>query len=438
MTHHDALTGLPNRSLFHEYVTEAVARIKTRPENQIAVLCLDLDDFKIVNDTLGHPVGDELLLVVAQRLKNCLGEGDVVARFGGDEFGVIQAIGPADHSAERASGLALRILAAVREPVQIQGHDVAIGTSAGIVIAPGDGLNSDQLLKNADIALYRAKEEGRGTYRFFESEMDALVQARRALEVNPRLAMANDEFEIFYQPLVRLSSNEITGVKALLRWRHPVRGLISPAEFVPIAEETKLIVPLGEWVLRSACAEVARWSAEVRLAVNLSPVQFRSTDVPEIIASALSFSGLSPARLEVEITETTVIQEEERTLAALNKIRAMGVRISMDDFGTGYSSLSYLRKYPFDKIKIDQSFVRELSYATESQAIVQLVIGLAVTLDMDVTAEGVETEDQLVLLRAAGCKEAQGYLFSRPRPAMEIQALIANRNSSFTPLRATG
>ena len=427
MAHHDALTGLPNRVLLRECLEEGLTRVQTHPGHQISVIYLDLDNFKDVNDTFGHSFGDALLVEVAKRLRNCLREDDVVARLGGDEFAVIHALGPteADEPIKAMNALASRILASVIDPFDIEGHRVAIGTSIGVAIAPGDGIGSDQLLKNADMAMYRAKGEGRGTFCFFEPAMDARVRARRALEADLREALMTGEIEVFYQPLVEISTRAINGVEALARWRHPRRGMIFPAEFISVAEETGLIVQLGEQVLRQACAEVASWPGAVRVAVNLSPVQFKRGNLLESVTAAIAFSGLSPDRLEVEITETTLLQDDATTLATLMALRGMGIRVSMDDFGTGYSSLSYLRKYPFDKIKIDQSFVRELSHAAESHAIVQAIIGLGAALGMVVTAEGVETEEQLALLQAAGCNEAQGYLFGRPRPAIEIRRLLS-------------
>ena len=425
MARHDTLTGLPNRVQFHAHLEAVVTQRKRN--DQVAVLYLDLDGFKNVNDTLGHTLGDQLLLAAAQRLRGCVRESDFVARLGGDEFGIIQTIAAEDDAASAINSLATRLLASVREPFELDGQSVQIETSVGIAIAPGDGDVPETLLQNADIAVYRAKEEGRGSYRFFEPGMDAQVRARRSMEVDLREALAKNEFEIFYQPIVLVSSGKITGVEALLRWRHPTRGMVSPADFIPLAEETKLIVPLGEWVLNQACAEIASWPGHIRLAVNLSAIQFKNANVPETVVSALTSSGLSRSRLEVEITESTLLNESEKTLIALQDLRAMGVRISMDDFGTGYSSLSYLHKFPFDKIKIDQSFVRELTSHAESQAIVHAVIGLAATLGMTSTAEGVETEEQLNLLRAAGCQEAQGYLLGRPRPAVEIRSLIIDR-----------
>jgi diguanylate cyclase (GGDEF)-like protein/PAS domain S-box-containing protein len=429
MAHYDSLTELPNRSLFHEHLASAFRRVRADAHQRFAVVYLDLDDFKNVNDTLGHSLGDELLQIVAQRLRSCTREGDLVARLGGDEFGIIQTVPLEDDTMRAVSALAMRILSALKTPFVIFGNQVSIGTSIGIAVAPDDGSEPEQLMKSADMALYRVKAEGRGNYRYFEPEMNAKIQTRRAMEADLREALLKNQFEIYYQPLIRISTNQIIGVEALLRWRHPIQGMVSPADFIPLAEETRLIIPIGEWVLHQACAEVASWPGDLRVAVNLSSVQFKNANVPEVVARALALSGLSASRLEAEITETILLQEDGKTLAALNELRAMGVKISMDDFGTGYSSLSYLQKYPFDKIKIDQSFVKDISCTAESQAIIRAAIGLATTLGMSTTAEGVETEDQLTLLRAAGCQEAQGYLISRPKPAAEIRALLEHKES---------
>ena len=429
MAHHDGLTGLPNRALVHEHLAAAINRTRNKPSEEVALLCLDLDNFKHINDALGHGIGDKLLRALGQRLKDCAREGSLVARLGGDEFAIIETVSAADGTFKDAHSVALRVLAAVREPFEVDKQKIFTSASIGIVVAPHDGDLPEVLMRNADIAVHRAKQGGRDTHRFFEPGMDAAAQSRRSMEADLRDALTRNEFEVHYQPLVRISTGEINGVEALLRWRHPVRGMVSPAEFIPLAEETKLIVPLGEWVLHQACAEVASWPGRIRVAVNLSAVQFKNANVPELVAAVLSAAGLCPSRLEVEITETAILDEEETTRSALEQLRDMGVRISMDDFGTGYSSLSYLRKYPFHKIKIDQSFVRGLSYTAESQAIVQAVVGMAATLGMTSTAEGVETEEQLKLLQAAGCQEAQGYLFGRPSRSSEIRRLLEERKS---------
>ena len=419
MAHHDALTMLPNRVRFRENLKQDLLRV--RPEQPLAVLCLDLDDFKAVNDTLGHPVGDALLKSVAERLLACVRDTDTVARLGGDEFAVVQ-VGGAQPVA--ATVLAQQLIETIAEPYEIEGHSVVIGTSAGIALAPNDGSDPDELLKNADMALYRAKAEGRGTYRFFEAKMDADMQARRLLEMDLRGALARNEFEVFYQPLVDLHSAALNGFEALLRWRHPARGLVSPAEFIPLAEEIGLISPIGAWVLKQACSDAAGWPSHLTVAVNLSPVQFRSKALVLDVVAALGASGLAASRLELEITEAVMLQDTEATLATLAQLKALGARISMDDFGTGYSSLSYLRKFPFDKIKIDQSFIRDLSSRPESLAIVRAVAGLGSTLGISTTAEGVETLGQLRAVRAEGCTQVQGFLLGRPKPASSIPALL--------------
>jgi diguanylate cyclase (GGDEF)-like protein len=422
MAHHDALTGLPNRLQFHQHLREALKRAK-RGE-PLSVLCLDLDQFKGVNDTLGHPVGDLLLKAVAERLRRCIRDCDVVARLGGDEFAIVQSEAGGGDTAV----LAARVIEAISAPYELDGHQILVGVSIGIAVAPSDGRDPDQLLKHADLALYRAKADGRGTYHFFEPEMDARMQARRALELDLRKAIAKGEFELVYQPLIDMRTNHVSGFEALLRWQHPLRGTIQPADFIPIAEETGLIVPIGEWVLRTACAEAATWPADVRIAVNLSPLQFKSKNLLPAVLSALATAGLSAARLELEITESVLLQDSETTLALLHRFRDLGIRISMDDFGTGYSSLSYLRKFPFDKIKIDQSFIRDMSGSDDSLAIVRAVVAMGNSLGMTTTAEGVETPGQLEQLKLEGCTEVQGYLFSAPRPAAEIRRLLAAFN----------
>jgi diguanylate cyclase (GGDEF)-like protein len=425
MAHYDALTELPNRISFRQEMDKALARIEQGVT--LAVLCIDLDHFKPVNDTLGHPMGDALLQAVSGRLRALVGPTDIIARLGGDEFAIVQM---SVDQPVGATTLAARLIREISETYVVQGHQIVIGASVGIAVAPNDGTDPDRLLKNADLALYRAKEDGRGTYRFFEAGMDAKMQARRRLEVELRKALALGEFEVFYQPLVNLKTNRVGGFEALLRWRSPGRGLVPPGEFIPLAEEIGLINAIGAWVLKQACTEAAGWPDEIKVAVNLSPVQFkRGTVVLDVIA-ALGASGLPAHRLELEITETVLLQDTEATLSILNQLRALGARISMDDFGTGYSSLSYLRKFPFDKIKIDQSFIRDLSDQPDSVAIVRAIAGLGSTLGIATTAEGVETDEQLEKVRAEGCTEVQGYLFSKPRPANEVGALLQQLNSA--------
>ena len=419
MARHDALTDLPNRILFKERVAEALKR--TQRDEQIAILCLDLDNFKSVNDTLGHPLGDALLESAAERLRASVRESDTIARLGGDEFAIVQV------AAEQPSGataLAQRILDALATPYDLNGHQVVIGTSIGVAVAPADGDDPDQLLKNGDMALYRAKSEGKGTYRFFETEMDARMQARRALELNLRKALVHGEFELYYQPLIDLHTNEISSLEALLRWHHPTRGLVSPGEFIPLAEEIGLIVPIGEWALRQACTDAMSWPGNSRIAVNLSPAQFKSKRLLEAVINALAVSKLPANRLELEITEGVLLVEHEATLAMLHQLRSFGIHIAMDDFGTGYSSLSYLRSFPFDKIKIDQSFIHNISEESSSVAIIRVATGLSASLGMITTAEGVESREQLDRVRAEGCTEAQGFLFSEPKPANEIKSIL--------------
>jgi diguanylate cyclase (GGDEF)-like protein len=420
MARHDALTNLPNRTLFREQLEKALRLVKR--SDQVAVLCLDLDHFKDINDSLGHPVGDALLKEVARRLRESITENDTVARLGGDEFAIVQFCGDCEPSA--VAVLASHVVERVSAPYEIAGHQLVIGVSIGISLAPEDGKNPDELLKKADLALYRAKEDGRGTYRFFETGMDARAQARRLLELDLRAALQRGEFEVYYQPIRDVAKDVVVAFEALVRWNHSLRGMISPVNFIPLAEETGLIVPLGDWVLRQACVDAAGWSQEVGVAVNLSPVQFKNPSLVSTVKAALKASGLPARRLELEITESVLLQNSEATLAVLHELRGFGVRISLDDFGTGYSSLSYLRSFPFDKIKIDRSFVSELATRDDSMAIVRAVTGLGKSLGIVTTAEGVETDAQFELLRQEGCTQAQGYLFSRPRPAAEVENML--------------
>ena len=356
LAHHDSLTGLANRVQLREHIEKMLHHVKRGAK--ASVLCLDLDNFKIVNDTLGHSVGDALLCAVSRRLRDLVRDTDLVSRTGGDEFSILQS--GVEPPMTASAALAARIVEDLSVPFELGDHHVVIGASVGIAIAPDDGDDADQLLKNADMALYRAKEDGRARFHFFESEMDVKAQARRTLELDLRNAVSAGEFEVFYQPIVNLLENRITGFEALLRWNHPTRGRVVPNEFIPLAEETGLICTIGEWVIRQACAEARTWPSDLRVAVNVSPVQFRNKTLLSAVVSALAASGLRPDLLELEITETVLMTNNDSTLAALHQLRSLGVRISMDDFGTGYSSLSYLRSFPFDKIKIDQSFVRDL------------------------------------------------------------------------------
>jgi diguanylate cyclase (GGDEF)-like protein len=423
LAHYDALTDLPNRVLFNEQLKRELACVV--PDRRLAVLYVDIDEFKSVNDSLGHMIGDELLKALAVRLRACVGEGDFVARLGGDEFAIVRT---AVKTPDDVSELVTRVLDAIREPCECLGHQLTTDASIGIALAPQHGSDLDQILKNADLAMYAAKAAGRRTYRFFEPDMDVQVQARRKLEMDLRQAISDRALEVYYQPCVSLGDNRITGCEALLRWRHFERGMISPAEFIPIAEETGLINQLGEWVLTTACAEATTWPDDIRLAVNVSPVQLRSGTLALKIVAALAASGLSASRLELEITEAVLIRDDEAALAILHQLRAIGVRIALDDFGTGYSSLSYLQRFPFDKIKIDRCFVNDIAEPDGSSSIVQAVVNIAAARHMTTTAEGVETQQQMELLRALGCAEMQGYLFSPAKPAADIKQLFFSRS----------
>ena len=419
LAHYDALTDLPNRTLFRERLKKELNEIA--PGQQLAVLYIDIDEFKSVNDSLGHMIGDELLKSVANSFRRCIGGADFVARLGGDEFAIVMT---AVKTEADVTDLVERALEAIRAPYQCLGHQVATDASIGIALAPQHGADLDQILKNADMAMYAAKAAGRRTYRFFEPAMDAQVKARRILEMDLRQAIADEALEVYYQPCVGLQGNTINGCEALVRWRHPERGMISPVEFIPIAEETGLINQLGEWVLATACAEATKWPDDTRLAVNVSPVQFRSGTLALKVVAALSASGLPAHRLELEITEAVLIRDDEAALEILHQLRAIGVRIALDDFGTGYSSLSYLQRFPFDKIKIDRCFVTDIAKPSGSSGIVRAVVNIAAERHMTTTAEGVETLEQQDLLRALGCTEMQGYLFSPPKPAAEIRQLL--------------
>ncbi len=426
MEWHDPLTGLLNRGAFLASLEQAIGR--GRRGSGFAVLAINLDRFRTLNEVHGHAAGDDVLREVAARLARSVREVDVLARLANDEFAIIQ---PAPGQPAAAEALARRVLAILRQPVQVRGEEIQTGASVGIALGGRDSDAAEALLRNATLAQCLAKSEaarqgGRGMFRFFEPEMDSRARTRRALEADLRQAMARAEFELHYQPLVSVAQRRVGAFEALLRWRHPVRGMVPPDAFIPIAEETGLIVKLGEWVLRTACAEAMRWPEQgLRVAVNLSAAQFAEPGLADMVAQVLAETGLAGPRLELEITETVLLQENEATLGTLHRLRGLGARISMDDFGTGYSSLSYLRSFPFDKIKIDKSFISTVTASEESDAIVRAIIGLGITLGIATAAEGVETIEQLQHLVADGCTEVQGYFFSPPRPAAEIPRLIS-------------
>jgi len=425
LAHYDGLTDLPNRTLFRSRLENELTRITH--DAQCAILYIDIDEFKGINDSLGHPVGDALLKELARRLVSCVHSSDIVARLGGDEFAVVK-----NHIRARSdiTDLVARIYTAIREPFECLGHRLLTDASIGIAIAPRDGADLDELLKNADLAMYSAKSEGRRTFRFFEAGMNARAKARRMLELDLREVVADGNFtaggfDIHYQPVLDLRDDSIIGCEALLRWHHPQRGMISPADFIPVAEDIGVINQLGEWVLTTACQEATHWPDNIRIAVNVSPAQFRGATLPLKVAAALATSGLSARRLELEITEAVLIRDDDTALQIMQSLHDIGVRIALDDFGTGYSSLSYLQRFPFDKIKIDRSFVTDIAEPQGSSSIVQAVVNIAASRQMTTTAEGVETMPQKELLRALGCTEMQGYLFSQPKPAREIRELLA-------------
>jgi diguanylate cyclase (GGDEF)-like protein len=419
LAHHDPLTRLPNRILFEDRIEQALASLDR--DLGFAVLCLDLDRFKVVNDTLGHPIGDALLQQVADRLKACVREGDSVARLGGDEFAIIlrNMIDPA-----AVDGLATRIIEVIGSGYEVEGHQIDIGTSIGVALAPADGSASSVLMKNADTALYGSKANARGTCCFYEDSMNAALQQRREIEVGLRQAIALDQFQLHYQPLVNARSRIVSGFEALIRWQHPERGLISADTFIPVAESSGLIGAIGEWVVRRACLDAATWPHDIKVAVNLSPSQFKDKSLVDNVRAALAVSGLPANRLEIEITESVLLHHSNVIMEILHDIKDIGVQISMDDFGTGFSSLNYLRNFPFDKVKIDQSFVRDLPDDINAIAIVRAIVALSVTFGMSVTAEGVETEAQADQLERERCTQLQGYLFSKPVPAANVSALI--------------
>ncbi|WP_256805411.1 EAL domain-containing protein [Bradyrhizobium sp. Bra64] len=420
LAHYDALTDLPNRVLMRGHLERRIAELaQGKP---FAILYIDVDEFKGVNDSLGHEAGDELLRQVANRLRACVSGNDLVARLGGDEFAIVKA-GTSDQ--DELTALAEQILKALRAPVNCNGQEIPTDASIGIAIAPEHGDNLDDLLKRADLAMYAAKSEGRRTYRVFAPEYDAKARERRQLELDLRQALARGEFEVHYQPLVDLAANVVNGCEALLRWRHPERGMVSPADFIPVAEDTGLIGEIGEWVLKQACLEAASWPGQIHIAVNVSPVQFRSRTLALKVAAALAESGLAPGRLELEITETVLIRDDAEALTVLQQLRELGVRIALDDFGTGYSSLSYLHRFPFDKIKIDRSFISDIGQSEDSSPIVQAVVHMAAARHMVTTAEGVETEAQREVLRQLGCSQMQGWLFSPAVPAAKLKQLLS-------------
>ncbi|MGP8122196.1 MAG: EAL domain-containing protein [Xanthobacteraceae bacterium] len=425
LAHFDALTDLPNRVLFRDHLEQMLA--KAKDGSGFALVYIDIDEFKGINDSLGHQVGDELLRAIGIQLRRCVGGDDFVARLGGDEFAIILT---SARDLAQITAVVDRLHHSIRQPHQCLSHHLLTDASIGIALAPQDGTDIDQLIKHADLAMYAAKADGRRAFRFFEPAMDASAKARRELEQDLRQAIVRGEFEVHYQPLVNLASDQVSGCEALLRWRHPVRGMVSPAEFIPVAEDTGLINELGEWVIATACTEAATWPSHVRLAVNVSPVQFEPQTLALKVAAALAHSGLPANRLELEITEAVVIGDDAAALETLHQLRDMGVRIALDDFGTGYSSLSYLQRFPFDKIKIDRSFVKDLAEPTGSSSIVQAVVNIAGARSMTTTAEGVETRNQRDLLRRLGCTEMQGFLISPAVPAAAIRELLHARAPS--------
>jgi len=430
MALHDALTGLPNRTLFRDRTHQAIHEA-SRYGTTSAILCLDLDNFKNVNDTLGHPAGDKLLAIVATRLKDIMRESDTVARLGGDEFAIVMHDVDEIHAAEI---IAQRIIESISEPFEIQSNQVVIGASIGISICDAQSTDPDDLIRNADLALYRSKYDGKNTYRFFEKAMDELAQARRLLENDLRTALSESHLELHFQPQINVGSRSICGFEALVRWHHPERGTVSPTEFVSLAEETGLIRQLGDWVLLNACQCAVKWSKPAKIAVNLSPAQFKRPGLIDYVAEVLKTTGLDPARLELEITETLLLHNPQEMLDMLFRLKGLGVRVAMDDFGTGFSSLGNLRSFPFDKIKIDRSFVADIGRNPEAAAIVRAVVGLGKSLGIETTAEGVETREQLAYLKIEGCSEIQGYYYSHARPDNQIDKLLNGEMDDFRSL----
>jgi diguanylate cyclase (GGDEF)-like protein len=423
IAHHDALTGLGNRVLFRQQLNEILERVRLSGES-FAVLFVDLDGFKCINDSLGHSIGDGLLKSVSARIRDSVADTDIIARLGGDEFAIVQT---GEEQPRGAAALASRLIGVIGRPCIVESHQLLAGASIGIAIGAPGQFDPEVLLRSADLAMYRAKGDGRGVYRFFEPEMDARAQARRLLESELRRALESDAFELYYQPIVNLARSRISGFEALIRWHHPWRGLVSPAEFISLAEEIGLIVPLGEWVLRQACVEALNWPEHMFVSVNLSPVQFKYEGLVNAVSDALDQAGLPPSRLELEITESVLLDKSNVNLATLNQLRHMGVRVSLDDFGTGYSGLSYLRTFRFDKIKVDQSFVQDLSKPGDGLAIVRAIADIGVSFGIPTIAEGVENEEQMRRLMEEGYTEVQGYLFGKPTPASEIRFLFAER-----------
>jgi diguanylate cyclase (GGDEF)-like protein len=426
LAEHDILTGVYNRTAFHRRAEEAIANARLRG-SIAAVMCLDIDHFKTINDTFGHPAGDEVLKVITKRLCDCFRDRDTVARFGGDELGIVFADA---RSPETVANIAAHLLQAISQPIEFNGQKIACSASIGVATSSAESDTADKVISNADLALYRAKADGRDTFCFFDESMDTQIHARRALGSDLRQAVANNQLELHYQPQIDVFTDEIVGVEALVRWRHPERGLVSPAEFIPLAEETGVIGRIGEWVLRQACTDALKWPERIKVAINLSPAQFKNKKLAEDITTTIAQIGVAPTRLELEITESVLLQDVGDNLAALRTLKQLGVRVSMDDFGTGYSCLGTLRSFPFDKIKIDQSFVRDLEKNPDSAAIIHAVLGLGHSLGMSTCAEGVENADQLAFLRSEGCAEVQGFFYSKPRPFAEVTPLLEARTLS--------
>jgi diguanylate cyclase (GGDEF)-like protein len=422
----DVLTGLANRRVLSETLDRLTAPHLERPATSFAILCLDLDRFKAVNDTQGHAVGDLLLKAVAERMRKSMRSTDLIARLGGDEFAVLMDTLDEERTPEI---VAQRLVDALSRPYEIGGHQLLIGASVGIAIGPVDGASTNEVLIAADLALYAAKAAGRGTYRFFRKEMNDEIKSRQRIERDLRDALLHDQLELHYQPVVRLKDRAIVGFEALARWNHPVNGLVTPDKFIPVAEDCGLIDALGVWALTAACRQAVQWPSHLRVAVNLSPLQFANPNLIAKVEAALASSGIAPERLELEITEGLLMRNTERTLDTLHRLKSLGVRIAMDDFGTGYSSLSYLQSFPFDKIKVDRSFVSGVNQAPHSATVVRSVIDIATALGMTTTAEGVETEEQCASLRLLGCDEAQGYLFGRPQRAIDAAALLVTADN---------